>query len=63
MQTVDFTKVTAHDPMKHMFRVVGYRNGVRCMNAVNLTFSEARGLAKRDKTLSIYSLRALCPSI
>ena len=62
MATVDFTKVSAHDPLRHAYRVVGYRNGVRKMNPVDLTYAQARRLAKEDSSLSIYTLRGLCPS-
>ena len=61
MTTIDFTKVSAHDPMKsEHFRVLGYRNGVRKMSK-RLTFGEALKLARVDASLTIYSERGLCP--
>ena len=62
MATIDFTQVKHHDPLRHVYRVLGYRNGVRKMNSQDLTYTQARKLAKQDSTLSIYTLRGLCPS-
>jgi len=63
MATVDFTKVSAHDPLRHMYRVLGRRNGVRKMNDRDLTYAEARKLAKVDSSLTIMTLRGMCPTI
>ena len=63
MQTFDFTKVSAHDPLRHTYRVLGYRNGVRRMNDRDLTYAQARKLAKADSSLIIMTLRGLCPTL
>ena len=63
MATIDFTKVSAHDPLRHVYRVLGRRNGVRKMNARDLTYTEARKLAKADPSLTIMTVRGMCPTI
>lgn len=61
MATIDFTQVSAPDPMKsEYFRVLGYRKGVRVMSK-RMTFSEARRAAKADSSLTIHTERGLCP--